>query len=510
MNSVLCITLRFLDPNPQFHGRDEDGKPEWPPSPLRFFQAILAASATCMRGPHYFESVKAAFLWLEKISPLILTPKVNPKRFGFRMYVPNNSGDLMTSAWARGATETTMSEYRVEKDVCPTSLFEESIHYLFPVKDDGFPHFEALQTAARSITHLGWGIDMVAGNAEILSDEQVAQLEGEIWRPSTDHAGTALRVPIQGTLDALMTKHQKFLQRLSSGGFNPVPPLSAFRITHYRRATDPVSKSFLAFSILKPDAENFRPFDTVRNTRDIAAMVRGATAKAASQAGWPQDRILSFVQGHGSDKSGQSTSDHRLMFLPIPSITPFKVDSIRRVIIVVPQGTSTREVQNILHGADLVREGETDPIAMLSVIPKTDKTIENYTKASFTWSTVTPVILPGYDDPAHLRKKLKSTTDSFTQKNLLEKLNARVLHLLQKAFLQAGFAKELVNQLQLDWGSAGFRAGVDLAHKYVRPANLNKFPAYHVQVRFPMAFQGPLAIGAGRYRGFGLFARHSD
>ena len=52
----------------------------------------------------------------------------------------------------------------------------------------------------------------------------------------------------------------------------------------------------------------------------------------------------------------------------------------------------------------------------------------------------------------------------------------------------------------------GFRAGVELARRYEVPANLKKFPAWHVRVRFPQAVGGPMAVGAGRYRGLGLFA----
>src|SRR3954451_21123742 len=57
------------------------------------------------------------------------------------------------------------------------------------------------------------------------------RLEGERWFPTT-LAGTPLRVPIPGTLEALMIKHQAFLNRLGPDGFRPVPPLTAFGVTH--------------------------------------------------------------------------------------------------------------------------------------------------------------------------------------------------------------------------------------------------------------------------------------
>lgn len=508
MNCALSITLRFLDPVPQFHGQGDGGNPEWPPSPLRLFQSLLSASANRWRNSPYLDNAIHALRWLEKIQPSVRAPNIALDHFGYRMYVPNNSGDLMTAAWARGDVETSMAGFRVEKDVRPINLSSDAVHYLYPLPDGLCPHFETLQAAARSVTHLGWGIDIVAGNAELLTQNQVANLAGEPWVPSSEQSGTPLRTPIPGTLDNLLAKHQKFLGRLSHGMFNPVTPLSAFRTVHYRRASDPSPRPYLAFSILKPDASSFRSFDTMRRTREVAGMVRCATANSARNMGWTVDRINSFIHGHGSAKSGQSTNDDRLMFLPLPSITPLKVDNIRRVLVAGPVGFSTREIQNCLHGAELFQEGATDPTAMLSLIPKSDKVVENYCRSASTWSTVTPVLLPGYDDPGHLRRKLKNTTDSSSQKQLLEKLHSRVFHLLKKSFLQAGFSQELVDQIQLDWRSVGFRPGVDLVSKYVRPENLNKFPAYHVQAQFPTPVQGPLAIGAGRYRGFGLFAAH--
>ncbi|MBK7400904.1 MAG: type I-U CRISPR-associated protein Cas5/Cas6 [Myxococcales bacterium] len=42
-SSSLRITFRFLQL--ESHGRGEDGRPEWPPSPLRMFQALVAASS---------------------------------------------------------------------------------------------------------------------------------------------------------------------------------------------------------------------------------------------------------------------------------------------------------------------------------------------------------------------------------------------------------------------------------------------------------------------------------
>ncbi|MEI6540037.1 MAG: type I-U CRISPR-associated protein Csb2, partial [Planctomycetota bacterium] len=193
MNTVLCFTLRFLDPVPQFHGRGDDGDPEWPPSPLRLFQSLVSAAAQRWRDDEFRNNAQPALQWLERIQPTLVTPRVASESFGYRMYVPNNSGDLMTAAWARGDTDTSMAKFRVEKDVRPLNLQGEAIRCLFPLSDGACPHFAVLQAAARSVTHLGWGIEMLAGNAEIHTNEHAAALPGEVWRWTTAHTGTGLR-----------------------------------------------------------------------------------------------------------------------------------------------------------------------------------------------------------------------------------------------------------------------------------------------------------------------------
>ena len=510
MSRILCLTIRFLDPVPQFHGRGNDGDPEWPPSPLRLFQSLVSAAASLWRGEEFNEFARPALQSLERISPSVLTPVTADQSFGFRMYVPNNSGDLMTAAWARGDTDTSMAKFRVEKDVRPINLRSETVRFHFSLPSDAFPHFDILRTAARSITHLGWGIDMVAGNAELLTESQVAELPGEVWYPTADNSGTALRVATVGTLDALLDKHKRFLHRLEDGGFKPVPPLSTFRIVGYRRASDPAPRAYAAFSLLKPDASGNRAFDPLRRTREVAGMIRHAIASAAADQGWSEERINVFVHGKtpdGEKPSSGATSPDRLQYLPLPTINPLRVDAIRRVLIAAPAQCSQEitRLQRALAGAELVNER--GAAALLTILPRSDHVLKQYVGEARTWSTVTPVILPGYDDPDHLRRKLKRCGDVETQKRYLTRLNARIEDLLRKAFRQAGYSNKLIEGSDLEWRQVGFRAGVDLASRYLPPENLSNSPRIHVCVNFPSPVSGPIAIGSGRFRGFGLFAR---
>jgi CRISPR-associated protein Csb2 len=104
-----------------------------------------------------------------------------------------------------------------------------------------------------------------------------------------------------------------------------------------------------------------------------------------------------------------------------------------------------------------------------------------------------------------LRLKLKNRNTAAEQKHLLARLDARILALIWKAFHQAGWTTDALSGAEVEYRSVGWFRGLDLARNYfLLPL---PFPRYHLRVRFSRPIAGPLAIGAGRYRGMGLFAR---
>jgi len=403
----------------------------------------------------------------------------------------------VAKSWSSGR-DASIADYRTEKDVRPTRLLVNTgdpatVHYLFPLADGCCLQLDILATAARCITHLGWGVDMVAANASIISEEEVANLPGVRWRPTEGSSAEVYRVPIEGTLDALIDRHTAFLNRIGPDGFNPVPPLSTFRVVGYRRTTDPAQRQFAGFSILKPDASGFRSFETTRRTRDVAGMVRGRVAHLARNMrpfGWTDEDINVGIHGKTRDGHGPvrgEESPDRFLYLPMPTInsTLHRVESIRRVLIAAPPHWEEQIswISRALSGEELTND-EGEVMGLATLLPRSDWVFRQYVGESRSWSTVTPVILPGHDD-RNFDKAEK---------------------LFRTAFEQAGYERELVSQIELEWRGVGFRAGVDMASRYLPPENLNHKPRYHVRVRFPKAIRGPVAVGGGRFRGFGLFA----
>jgi CRISPR-associated protein Csb2 len=374
---------------------------------------------------------------------------------------------------------------------------------------------------------------MVAANASVISGADADKLPGDRWGPTRDGSALGYRVPTKGTLAALIDKHEAFLNRIGPDhSFNPVPPLSTFNVVGYRRAMEPPSRHWAAFSVLKTDTSGYRPFDTVRNGLRVAGMMRHAAGsdEIARALGWPPEKVAKFVLGH-DEAPGElhsPVSGPRLAFIPLPSIErrgdgpPQVVTSIRRAMITVFGGSSHDDLQRLarlLSGSDLIREADGEPVAMLSLIPKTDTVVALYTRHSATWATVTPVILPGYDDPKKLRRRLfpgfesaSQAPDPEEQKALLATLDRRIEFLLRKAIRQAGFSDELARHAAIEWRTVGFWPGTELATRYPFPNESRRHRRLHVRITWrdasggPINVPGPICLGGGRFHGLGLFA----
>lgn len=491
MSRYLCVSIRFADPEPAFRGRGDGGEPEWPPSPLRAFQALVAAAAARFGNPAQFlDYARLAFEWLGGLGAPVVYAPPGERGTPFRTAVPNNDMDIVAAAWAKRAEPPKQpSQLKALKTVQPTHLRgnggDLALHYVWPVPDEQAPafahHREFLFATARSVVALGWGVDMAFGCGRELDEAGVAQLKGERWSPVA--TGGSVRVPTSKTFAALVERHGEFQQQLHRGGYSPVPPLTAFDTVGYRRDTDIAPRPWAAFAILKPDQSGNRSFDTACRCRDVAAWVRHATGTVC--ADWPD--VAAFVHGHAeaTNPLRGERADERFMYLPLPTINSKlnRVESIRRVLVAAPAGFRDRIewIRRRLPGQELVWDGEA--VGLLNLLPTSDWVLRQYTGTACVWSTVTPVVLPGHDD-----------RDS-----------AKAEGLLRRALAHAGFPSTEAQGTAVEFRGVGFRSGVDLASQYATSEH-TKGPRYHVRVRFAHAVTGPVVVGNGRYRGFGLFA----
>src|SRR5437764_2589765 len=326
MPDYFCISIRFLDG--AFHGRADQGEPEWPPSPLRLYQAIVAASAARWNERRGLRYAEPALRWFEQLPPPSIAAPPMREAQGYRLYVPDNVGDLVGKSLSRGG-EGNIADYRTEKAVRPLTVPDETaVHYVWNLADApiGFAeHREVISAAVLSITHVGWGVDLVVADAAVLDDADAAKLPGARWQPATDGTGTSLRTPRAGTLDDLNRRHHAFLNRVTSnGGFAPVPPLTVFGITDYRSGSEAPRFPCAVFVLRKPDDSGFRAFDAARRGLHVAGMFRHAASRPeiARSIGWSEDDARRIILGHAETHGTQhqAVGGARLACLPLPSI----------------------------------------------------------------------------------------------------------------------------------------------------------------------------------------------
>ena len=523
----LHISVTFLQPTCHARMGKEDAAPnEWPPSPLRLFQAIVAGAAARWAGegdpsrPAALTAAApvAALKWFESLCanspPTILAPRAVTGQAVPR-YVPNNSADLVAAKWARNRGDDALATFedRTMKVFRPTHLLDGStVHYVWPLTDDhrllASQHEPTIAAAARCIVALGWGIDAAIGDARVIDAGEAAALPGERWNPG-QLGSPGLRLPIAGTLDSLITRHAAFLDRLKDGVFRPVQPLRVFTTADYRPTSYIPPRPFAAFVLRPLDKDSgYCAFPATRATH-IAAMLRHAACEAAKAdldpTGWRTNEwSLRFVAGHGpagAPKTRTKDDDHpRFSYLPLPSIgQPYADGMIRRVIIAEPfggDGSSARWAAHRLGSAELIDEDSSKPVARLEPIQPGDPEFTSVfplyaapsgQRAATTWVSITPVILPGYDDNKPAKR---------------ERLLLDCLH-------HAGIDPAAVASLEsrrAAWQPRGGGALTAQLGSYKRPNYLMNLPAVHVRVVFSRAIAGPLSIGAGRHGGLGAFA----
>jgi CRISPR-associated protein Csb2 len=154
-------------------------------------------------------------------------------------------------------------------------------------------------------------------------------------------------------------------------------------------------------------------------------------------------------------------------------------------MIVAPIGCKDRIdfIRRRLLGHELKWQGEV--VGVLNLLSERDYVRDQYIGESATWSTVTPVILDGFDDHNPVK------TEKLLRKALF---NAKIVHRID------------FDDIEMDWSPFGFLSGVDSSMQFVRPEKLNG-TMLHIRLRFPRSRRGPIVIGAGRYRGFGLMVK---
>ncbi len=371
--------------------------------------------------------------------------------------------------------------------------------YLWQVATGDEEHANVIASAARHVRALGWGIDMALGHGCAVGSPPPGH-ELDVFKPREPGigGGDSLRVPIEGSLRSLEDAYGASLNRIRANGEvydQPGPPTCDKRV--YAISGTP---AFCAFTLETPDEETVtcRP----QQIKALVGMIRhaatsGAVRRAVQRTNQSQtpDRVLDVnrvILGHPYKAAGL-----RLSILPLPSIGHAHSDGqIRRAILAESasgDGSLCALLSQHLHQVALTPDDSADTISpgeiRLVRLDPADRFLRFYAKPAGVWASVTPVLLPGYDD----RKDHRGSQ----QKRL-----ARAEQLVCKALAQAAIDAPA----HIELSRVPFWPGTLHAGEYQPRDKLDQYPRWHVCLTFERPWPGPLIIGAGRHCGFGLFA----
>jgi len=458
----LCITVRWLDD--RYHGLlNREGPAEWPPSPFRLFQALLAGVAR--QGLLDAEAGKSLG-WLQSLpAPLIVAPRSCAGQF-IKRFVPNNDADKVPDRTAKVSRPTIF-------------LGKPEAHFLWPLEGTE-PETTGVIEATQFLTCLGWGIDMAYGDAGIVDSKQINALPGIRWipKPGVSREKGLLRVPMEGSLMDLSNAHKSALNRIEHGQpLRTVDKPKVFDRVFYASTEQPLGSPYALFSLRTISDDAYRhPHAKLMH---VAGMARCAAIKAMKEyppegIANPEEWVKSFVRG----RRPEGGTDHKqFSYVPLPSIVaPFECEA------------ELDHLAGQLDGIQLQTEGGGEG-PFLDRLRSPDSVARQYLESSREWASVTPVILPGHDDHKP----------------------AKTIKLIDRALAQSGIEQSC----KFTWGAMPHFNNCLTAHKpdpsgrriaYFRPNHLEGLTAVHVRLTFEQAVTGPLIVGAGRHCGFGLLA----
>lgn len=474
---ALVLSLRLLD------GRYY-GAGDWPPSPFRLFQALVAAAHT---GRAASDAEWGALRWLEsQPPPIVAVPKARVAA-NTTYYVPRNGADAFGGNLARAAQKR-------DAKLSRPHLFNQDTPFVYVwVFDTEADHAATIARLADLVYQFGRGVDMAFAVAETLeadeAEQRLAEHPGSIHRPTPGGSGFTLRCPRKSlSLDSLSKRHAAQLTRLEGGNFRQAPP--------------PV------FDEVGYDCPPLRFVYDVRGSRGNNEFSAQPQEKIAAFAESLRDHAVERLRSHHPNlveriMMGRGAEDAdkalRVRIIPLPSIGHEHTDpSIRRVLVEVPPNCHipATDIDWAFAGLALEVDTDTGEITGPVLVPATDSKkmlghygIDEHGKGKARiWRTVTPAALPVV--------RQRGRQDGASRANT----EAEAAHAARQALRHAGFdGIATVRRVQREpFDTKGQRAAA------FRHGRFTADRLYHLEIEFGQPVSGPIVIGDGRYCGLGL------
>lgn len=497
MPSILLISIRFHEG--RYHGTGD-----WPPSPARLFQALIAGAG--LQGSLQVDQVKA-LKWLETMPPPVMAAPFVSKGQSVGNFVPNNDLDAV------GGDPRRIGSIRARKEIRPL-LFdaEQPLLYAWTLRDepDKEKFVPVLCQLAEKIYQLGRGIDLGWACAESIGKtELVARLydyAGTIHRPSLAGTGKPFSCPAKDSFASLEARYVANQSRFEvvktdrgavSQNFRRLPK-PKFQFVAYD--SPPVQKLFDIRSVI--ESEQHQAWNLERASLLIQSIRDAAFKKLITAFPAKTAQIEHWLVGRNADGSNGGKTDERIRLIPLASIGHAHADfSIRRVFIEAPANCPIR-ADDLFWAFKGVELGEDGSLGRLSAAD--DSIFSRHygiAQAATDWKTITPAVLPESAKRRRIEPSRRSAEAKSASERAHEQHQARlaVLAALRHAGYNLDVLDIVVQREPLQ--SHGARA-----EAFAPGTRFAKERLWHVSLKFANPVQGPLVLGDGRFLGLGVFA----
>ena len=288
MNQYLCFAATFLAG--RYHGK------EWPPSPARLFQALVAGARTGIYR-QYWPATEGMLRILEQLPAPEIVARNAECMHPYRISVPNNDTDRAAKDWAAGR-QFDAASLRTMKDVRPREIRsphdgQPHVYYFWKLPENA--DVAASKQLASFLHTLGWGVDMAYADA-FLADDQFIHAradDGNHSRYVPAPRGTLHSVPMPGYLDDLSDAYCRYCHRHSSSGVDAFTRSTRYGQHPYRLlgAAKPPVAMFLLRQIDHTNAWFSAPWAF---SMRVAAWMRHAVAKALREEGYDEHKVMSM------------------------------------------------------------------------------------------------------------------------------------------------------------------------------------------------------------------------
>jgi CRISPR-associated protein Csb2 len=543
---MLTFGIRYLQ-GVAVGSHGEHARVEWPPHPARVFMAMVAAHY--QTGAETIE--RAALLWLEKQpAPEIHAPDAEHCRV-VTQFVPVNDKSWSDSGQVHSLPIT---RHRIDRVFARASLASDTVMLHWPATEATQPMHDALAALCNKVTRIGHSSSLVQ---MWLADSIPTGLQRWV---SDETRGTHLfRVPREGTLKNVLdasfngeavtrycelkiaeeeaetaselavkahavakaegtTKEAKKAVKLAAdaakaaasaakearaaefpGDSKPRqdrPLISTYasyakadEITETPPAPGSVFSPHLAVFTLEHDDGPYRSLD-LGCTLALTDRWREAMASHANDF---SPEAQSLLTGHALDKSALQTT--HVAFLPLGFVGhPHADGRMSGVALALPADMPTTVRADVLRVAARVREVKLGRLGAWKLAPSTmARPLETLRPATWTahpegatqWSTVTPI---AYDH--HSKAKGKA--------EYLAEVAAMIAASCERIGLPR--PREVIPT------PVSAHLGTPPAHAFPRLRRKDGSERRHTHaiLLFDEPVRGPVIIGAGRYRGYGL------